>query len=140
MAWLHAMPKPPQGTQRAIEAAKPGQPAPQTRLEEMKSRNIEPQMPPNPAPHIITWLIDMGITGSTGMGKIALSWTEIDAWRRMTGLNIDPWVARLIRHLSSVYISEGRKAEDETCPPPWRAEVTQREKQLEGALLRAVLS
>lgn len=96
-------------------------------------------MPPNPAPHIIDWLIEIGLVGGGGMGAAPISWQEIDAWVRRTGVAIEPWVARLIRRLSSAYVAYGRKAEDENCPPPWHAPVTQRELDSETARLRMVL-
>jgi hypothetical protein len=96
-------------------------------------------MPPNPMPHVIGRLIEIGLVGSTGMGSAPLTWLEIDAWQRLSGVQLGPWEARLIRALSTAYIAEGRKAESENCPPPWRAEVTQRELDVAEQRLRMVL-
>jgi len=136
MAWLHAAPKPPEGTRRA-KAAAPAKAL--TRLERMKKDGIAPKMPSNPAPHIVARLIEIGITETTGMGPAPLSWREIDAWQRHTGVPLPPREARLLRQLSLSYIAESRRAEDETCPPPWRAEVTQRELDVAEEKLRLVL-
>lgn len=136
MAWLHAVPKPPAGSKRASAEAQ----APQlSRLAQMEKDGVEPQMPPIAAPHLITRLIELGITETTGMGPAPLSWREIEAWQRGTNVRLAPWEARLIRKLSVVYLSEGRKAESENCPSPWRTEVTPRERELEEARLRLVL-
>lgn len=131
LGWLHATPAPPKESKRA--------PSKLSRLERMQRDGIEPEMPPNPAPHITGWLVDMGIVEARGMGNAALSWAEIDAWCRRTRVDLEPWVARLIRHLSAAYIAEGRRAESETCPAPWRTQVSQRERDADEARLSMVL-
>jgi hypothetical protein len=73
------------------------------------------------------------------MGAGPVSWREINEWQRATGINLPAWEARLIRRLSSEYLAETRRAESENCPPPWRAEVTQREREVELARLQMVL-
>lgn len=136
MAWLHTTPKPPEGSKRAkhgIQAAK------LSRLDQLKKDGVEPPMPPNPAPHIVERLIEIGITETTGMGPAPLSWREIAEWQRNTGVPLPPWETRLLRRLSLAYIAEGRRAESENCPPPWRTEVTQRELEAAEASLRLVL-
>lgn len=136
MAWLHATPKPPEGSKRAkSEAQQPKL----SRLDQMKKDGITAQMPPNPLPHILTRFIEMGITESNGMGPSPLSWATIEGWQRITAVDLAPWEARLLRQMSLAYIAEGRKAEAENCPPPWRAEVTPRELDIAEAKLRMVL-
>lgn len=105
----------------------------------MKKDKIVPVMPPNPAPHITDRLIEIGLSEAAGMGTVPLSWREIDAWSNCTRVILQPWEARLIRKLSSAYLAENRKAEKESCPPPWRTIVTQREKDVEEAQLIALL-
>ena len=68
-----------------------------------------------------------------------ISWLTIDAWQRVTGVHLAPWEARLIRTLSIEYLAEHRRAESENCPAPWRAEVTQQERNAEQARLEMVL-
>lgn len=136
MAWLHATPKPPEGTKRA--AAK-DQPPAVSRMERYKRDGIVPQMPPNPAPHIINRLVEIGLTEAAGMGAGPISWLTIDAWCRRTGIDLAPWEARVLRSLSVAYVAEGRQAESENCPAPWRAAPTEREKEVELARLRSVL-
>jgi hypothetical protein len=110
-----------------------------SRIDRLKRDKIVPAMPPNPAPHLIDRLVEMGLTEAAGMGVAPLSWLTIEAWQRVTAVRLTPWEARLLRRLSTEYIAEGRRAEDETCPPPWRAEVTKREIETEEARLRMVL-
>lgn len=135
MAWLNATPKPDEGTKRA----KSGQGAQISRIDRMKRDGIQAQMPPNPAPHLISRLVEIGLTEAAGMGAAPLSWREIDAWCNRTSVDLSPWEARLIRQLSVEYLAESRRAESENCPPPWRAEVSEREKEIELERLRMVL-
>ncbi|HEX7856089.1 MAG TPA: hypothetical protein VF503_20605 [Sphingobium sp.] len=135
MAWLNATPKPPPGSKRAkAEEEEPRV----SRLARMKLGKASPPMPPNPAQHIIDRLIEMGISEAAGMGVVALSWREINAWCDGTRIDLSPWERRLIRKLSVEYVAESRRAEDETCPSPWRAPVTKRERELEEERLRMV--
>lgn len=137
MAWLNATPKPDERTKRAKILADD---VPKlSRLEAMTKSGITPVMPPNPLPHILDYLIEMGLTEAAGMGEGRLSWREIDAWCCRTSIDLQPWEARLIRTLSVEYIAEGRKAENEHCPPPWRAPVTEAEIRAEQSALEMVL-
>ncbi|MDF0540782.1 hypothetical protein PX699_00370 [Sphingobium sp. H39-3-25] len=136
MAWLHATPKPPEGSKRAKLADQ----APSiSRIDQMQKRGLIPQMPPNPAPHIINRLIEIGLSEAAGMGAVPLSWREITAWQQATGVVLPAWEARLIRRLSTEYLAEGRRAESENSPPPWHAPVTPQELEIEEARLRMVL-
>lgn len=105
----------------------------------MKRDGIKPEMPPNPMPHIVERLIEIGLTESNGMSAVPLSWQSIAAWQFDVGIRLAPWEARLIRRLSTEYLAEGRRAESENCPPPWRIEVTQREREIEQARLQMLL-
>jgi hypothetical protein len=136
MAWLHATPKPDPRSKRAKAEH---QPAPISRLDQFRRKKAVVAMPPNPMPHIITRLVEIGLTESNGMAATPLSWREIDAWCARTGIDLSPWEARLMRSLSVAYLNEKAKAESETCPPPWRTEVTQREIDADEAALDAVL-
>jgi len=134
MAWLHATPKPDERTKRAQMGAA-ATITPISRAEQMKRDGIPVQMPPNPAPHLVAWLVEMGMNEAAGMGMVPLSWCEINAWCDRTRIDLAPWEARLIRKLSTEYLAESRRAESENCPPPWKAEVTQREREVELAKL-----
>src|SRR3546814_2226980 len=82
MAWLNATPKPDERTKRA----KHGTSAQISRAERFKKDGITPQMPPNPAPHIIDRLVEIGLTEAAGMGAAPLSWQSIRSWSDMTGI------------------------------------------------------
>ncbi|TCD04351.1 hypothetical protein EYB45_08505 [Erythrobacteraceae bacterium CFH 75059] len=104
----------------------------------MKRDGVPVRMPPNPAPHIINRLVEIGLTEAGAMAPVPLSWREIHYWQQNTGVCLSAWEARTIRDLSVAYVAEGRRAEAMNCPPPWRAEVTQRERELDEARLEAM--
>lgn len=138
MAWLNAVPKPDPRSRRA----KAAQDAPPrlSRLDELKKRKVEPAMPPNPAPELIARVIEIGLTEAGAMAAVPLAWGTIADWSRTTRVVLQPWEARLMRRLSVEYVAEGRKAESENCPPPWRSEViTQAERAAEIDDLRGLL-
>lgn len=136
MAWLNATPKPDERS----KAARPEYERPQiSRIEQLKKDKVPILMPPNPAPVITDRLIEIGMTEAAGMGSAPLSWLTIDAWQRVTGVTLPAWEARLLRQLSVEYLTESRKAESQNCPSPWRAQVTQRERDVEQARLEMVL-
>jgi hypothetical protein len=135
MAWLHAVPKPPEGSKRAKSESA----SRLSRIDRMKKDGIAPAMPPCPAPHIIARLIEIGITENSGMGPAPLSWREIQAWQQNVSVRLAPWEARLIRSLSLTYLGQLGRAESESCPAPWHAGVTKREIEVEEDRLRSVL-
>lgn len=134
MAWLNATPKPVEVT---------GQPPVKTpslsRFQQMGGEKATLPMPPNPAPHIIGWLTEIGLVDGGGMGMAPLRWSEIAAWQAVSGVTLEPWAARLIRRLSVEYVAMSRKAENENCPSPWRAPVSDWERDTETERLMMVL-
>ncbi len=136
MAWLNATPKP---DERSKQARPEFERTRLSRIEQMKKDKVPILMPPNPAPGTVTRLMEIGLSEAAGMGSAPLSWLTIDAWQRVTSVILAAWEARLIRHLSVEYLAESRRAESENCPPPWRAEVTLREREVEQARLESVL-
>lgn len=135
MAWLNAVPQPPEGSKRAAA----GEKNKLSRNDKLTRDGTPPSMPPNPMPHLIARFIEIGITEATGMGPAPLSWREIKAWQWNTAVDLAPWEARLMRSLSLAYIGEAGRAESENCPPPWNAPVTEQERNQEDAMLRLVL-
>lgn len=55
-----------------------------------------------------------------GFGAQAISYAEIEAWVRVTGLPVSPWEGQALRHLSRVWVSEHHRAKDKDAAPPWR--------------------
>lgn len=80
-------------------------------------------MPPNPAPHVIRWLFEIGLTEDNGVGESPLSWREINEWQVATGVSLSAFEATLIRELSVAYLSQKRKSDNENSPPPWAEKI-----------------
>ena len=135
MAWLNATPKPAEGTKRA----KHGLGATMSRIDTMKRHKITPSMPPNPAPHLVDRLVEIGLTEAGAMGAAPLSWQSIVAWQQARRIRISSWEANLIHKLSIAYLAESRLAESENRPAPWRGEVSEQEAAAEIDQLRAAL-
>ncbi|MBO9380240.1 hypothetical protein GG804_26090 [Sphingomonas histidinilytica] len=105
----------------------------------MKLGKSLPPMPPNPAPHIVDRLMEMGFIVTTGGAPSPIGMLEIDAWCRRTHIDLPPFESRLLARLSKAYLAESVRAESETAPPPWHAPVTRRDIELEEERLRMVL-
>jgi len=68
---------------------------------------------------------------STGMGPVPLSWVDIDAWLRVTELDLSVWEKLTIKHLSEVYVGERLTATDPQGVPPWTKPVSEEEIERE---------
>lgn len=70
-----------------------------SRLEEMADI---PPLPPNPAPYLTTWLFEIGPTS----GQDILGWRDFQAWQEISGVELLPFEAKLLRHLSGQFADE----------------------------------
>lgn len=57
------------------------------------------------------------------MGESALGYLEMAAWQAISGIELMPWEARLLRRLSGEYAAMRHKAEEQSCPPPYNGPV-----------------
>jgi hypothetical protein len=80
-----------------------------------------PELPPidDASGYFIAHLMELGPTVAAGMGAGPITFSEIDAWIRLTGARLSPSDARLIRRLSIEHLSESQKATEQFYPPPW---------------------
>lgn len=58
------------------------------------------------AGYLIGLLQEAGLMSSVGMGPFPISWVEIDAWLRVTGLELSTWEVTTLKRLSEEYVSE----------------------------------
>lgn len=65
--------------------------------------------------------MDIGPVSSTGMGVSAVSWSDVRAWRDLTGYAISEWAAETIRAASREYASQVAECDGKATPAPWRA-------------------
>ena len=64
--------------------------------------------------------MDVGPISSTGMGVSAVSWSDVQAWRNLTGHAISEWAAETIRAASREYASQVSACDGKPTPAPWR--------------------
>lgn len=79
--------------------------------------------------HLVEYLWEIGPTSGDG----PITFSEIEAWSRLTGHVLDGWEAPALRRLSAAYHSEHYAASDPKRPapfttvaPPTRSEISQR--------------
>lgn len=122
-AWLHTAP-----------ISKDGKRAEQSRMEAMMARDEAPVIPPNPASYLTTWLFEIGPTAIGGMGEGPLGYQDFTAWQAVSGIELMPWEARLLRRLSSEYMAERQRAEEPTALAPYneQGEIAARRDRVEA--------
>lgn len=111
IAWLNTAPDPPKNAK--------GQGKPPVRIKRMKADGIPVELPDNPSPYLVDWLMEIGPLSTGGMGPACLSWTDIRDWERLTGNQLDPWEARTLRRLSRDFVDQMNKAKEANCPAPY---------------------
>ena len=80
--------------------------------------DLEPELQ-----YLVDYLFDAGPSSAAGMGAIPLTWADLGAWERATGVTLPLWASRLLRHLSAEYLAESHTAVEHAAPPPWAREV-----------------
>lgn len=85
----------------------------------MTADGIAPDMPPVRAPWIIDTLMDIGPSEPGAMGPVPLSWATIVHWQSCMGVDLAPWLCRLLRRLSIEFVTESQNAREPDCPAPW---------------------
>lgn len=78
-----------------------------------------PDMPEVRAEYLLGYFFEVGPVMAGGMGPAPISQQELVAWQTNTGIELRPWESRVLRRLSSDYITELHKAEDAIRPAPW---------------------
>ena len=105
----------------------------------------EIRFPPNPAEYLTCWLFDIGPAVPGGFGVVAIGWRDLAGWQEITGIELRPWEARILRELSHAFVAQSREARKRDCPVPYagsadddrRADVASKIKALFGGLKQA---
>lgn len=82
---------------------------------------IVPDMPVLRAPWIVDTLMNIGPSEPGAMGPVPLSWATIAYWQSCMGVELAPWLCRLLRRLSVAFVTESQNAREPDCPAPWTA-------------------
>ena len=86
-----------------------------TRSEKAREEGSAPPMPDNPLPHVASWLLEAGPDKGDG----PLDWLDIKAWQELSGLELLPFEAALIRRMSIIYSNQKFRAAKPDCPMPF---------------------
>lgn len=122
LGWWNAVPQP-----RAGDAADLIEFRPISRLKmaqeamargAMDVRIILPHIHPT-LNYFILCLFEAGPVSQAGEHQIPITWSDLDAWQRGSGVSLPPWQLHLIRRLSADYLTEVMAARDPARPPPW---------------------
>lgn len=99
MGWLHATPKTERGQAR------------EARIKSYKT-------PPLPKIEAGAYLRDAFLAVNTGD---RLTWTELDAFARLTGAISEPWEAEIVKAMAGEYLAGRHLGEDPFSYAPWEA-------------------
>lgn len=69
--------------------------------------------------HLIRYAANIGFGKQTGMGMIPIDWVDIVAWSQLTGTELYPDEAEIIREISLVYVSQHTRSKEFDCPAPF---------------------
>lgn len=53
----------------------------------------------------------------SGMGVTGLTWSEIESWAKLSGMQLEYWEFEVIKELSDAYAAMLRAAKDWDCKP-----------------------
>ena len=80
-------------------------------------------LPPVPraARHLLDQFLELGPASRDASGLAPITFAEIGAWQAVAGIELLPWEARLMRRLSSAYVSQHALSAAPDALPPWGA-------------------
>lgn len=92
--------------------------------------------------YLINYLIEIGTSMASGFGITPLTWTEIEAWKNLTEVEITGSEASIIMRLSRTFTSCYNQYDGKDVPAPYIVEEFDREKVSSniGSLLRSLAS
>ena len=73
------------------------------------------------APHILSYLFEIGPTLSSGVGPVPITHGELHAWQMNTGTPLEAYEVRMLKRLSADYAHSVILSTKEDCPAPWAA-------------------
>jgi len=87
----------------------------------LERANEEPEFPELPfRAYLVEWLMDIGRVMQGGMGPVALSHLEIQAWAANVGLMFEGNEAQWLQKMSECYADELSKSSGNDTPQPFR--------------------
>lgn len=77
---------------------------------------------------LVNYAFECGVSLNSDFGMTPITWQEVNAWQKAT-LNNDPWIAKIVKKLSSDYVSEFKAAKDQGRPSPITEELDLQEQR-----------
>lgn len=74
--------------------------------------------------YLVQYLFEAGPVGNNGFGPEPLTWQEIEAWSRLTQVDLDAWEALTLRKLSDLYSAQLVRSADPKCRAPDQPELS----------------
>lgn len=117
LAWWQSVPAPPESEKTDPKKA----PKPRKSRQQALGDDVQPDMPEiePETRYLLDTFMEAGPVSVGASGPTTLTWADIAAWSSGTSIELEPWEARLVRRLSSEYLSEARRAEAHDALPPW---------------------
>lgn len=111
-AWLNATPERAKGDKSEAPL--------KSRLEQLKQGDpdFEPEMPPLEVEYLVYHLFDVGPTVLSGGYSSPLSYQELEAWKRLRGIELQPWESKFLVNLSRQYVAESYRAQKRDAKEP----------------------
>lgn len=118
---------------------------------EKKSRREELSGSQESSPFLIlpdveeaSYIVDMwhecGTCGQGMSGPVPLTWSEIKAWKDLSGINISHYELSSIRKLSIEYVGFYFEAQAKDCPAPHAIQIEQLDRTAVSNRIKGVLS
>jgi broad specificity phosphatase PhoE len=85
----------------------------------MQKDGRTPEFPPIPTRYLVDWFFEIGPSSPGGMAGATLTWSEMEAWQRLTGISLEAWEARTIREMSRAFLKQQHDSRKANCPAPW---------------------
>jgi hypothetical protein len=76
-------------------------------------------LPQCQAEFLVLLFYEVGLCGQGANGVVAISWQEIESWKRLTDKRLTTWEAETIKSMSEAYVNEVQAGRDKNRPMPY---------------------
>lgn len=74
---------------------------------------------PDSVKYLVPLFFELGMCKSGMSGALPIDWSDIAAWKEVTGRKVEGWECMLLRDMSLAYVSELSAAKDKRKTPPY---------------------
>lgn len=87
---------------------------------------------------VVTAFHSLGLSSKNGTGISQLTWGEVDAYSRMSGVDLTSWEAEQIVLMSRYYCLWKHKGCDPACSSPWNSELNNSDNAIVNSKFKAL--